>query len=67
MSAAGAQTFCSSDKSSEAGRQGIAELSNPSTTPTGLITGVETTVELPHKYTAGHRHKNCKLDREEAP
>lgn len=47
MSAAGAQTFCSSDKSSEVGRQRTDELSNPSTTPTGLITGVGTTLELP--------------------
>jgi len=67
VSAAGAQTFCSSDKSSEVGRQRTAELSNPSTTPTGLITGVATTLELPHKYTAGHRYKNCRLDREETP
>jgi hypothetical protein len=41
VSAAGDQTFCSSDKSSEVGRQRTAELSNPSTTPTDLITGVE--------------------------
>jgi hypothetical protein len=41
VSAAGAQTFCSSDKNSEVGRQRTAELSNPSTTPTGLIKGWE--------------------------
>lgn len=67
MSAVGAQTFCSSDKSSEVGRQRTAELSNPSTTPTVLITGVGTTLGLAHKYTAGHRYKNCKLDGKEAP
>jgi len=57
VSAAGAQTFCSSDKSSEVGRQRTAELSNPSTAPTGIITGVGTTLQLPHIYSGSPLQK----------